>query len=248
MGASSSLLLLQPPSSIRAVNLIVASSPARLQEDVAVDFGQTKKGTISAPGQEGCLLGSTQYVFNIEEEDCEPVFFGLSIFLINLNNQEIKLYARIGQKVAIEEGKVIADYYSDPISNGKSLLINAANRPPLQPGKYYFAVSNCGSEAADYELIFSGSFIDYFSPFALITRVEIKEDELLMYGCYPKKGAKLFLNRERKGSIRHDERRPHGLVISKKADKIAPGKTVKLHLKFRNGIISNEFKFTRPIN
>ncbi len=233
-------LLFQPPSGVRAVSL------APLQDEETISFGHVRRGTIPAAAPGDCVLGSTQYVFDVEEGDCEPVGFGLSLSLFNLNDQEMKLYARLGQRVAIEDGKVLAEIFSAPSSNAEILQIDFGTSPPLKAGRYYFAVSNCGSEAADYQLNFGGSIIDFFSPFALITRVEINGDDLLLYGCFPKKPAKLFMDGDLKGNITHDELRPRGIVISGKADKIDPGETVNLQLKFRNGIRSNKFRFTRP--
>jgi hypothetical protein len=70
---------------------------------------------------------------------------------------------------------------------------------------------------------------------------------LLIYGCFPKKGATLFINGERQKHLLPDEERPRGLAVAQKAGaRIAPGQTVTIEFRYPDGTQSNTFLFTRP--
>src|SRR5688572_10240761 len=163
------------------------------EEETLPIANNPRSGTLPAPPAGGCLLSPVQYEFSVREGECEPVELHYAPLL--RANQNVKLYVRFGQRVALENDAIIADFAA---SSGEALQrsvpIGAISNPPLRAGKYFIAISNCGPGAADFTLTLIHGLVDYFTPIRIITRAEIEGRQLLVYGCFPKKGAKLLLN------------------------------------------------------
>jgi hypothetical protein len=218
------------------------------EETLPIDTDSFRSGTIPAPSSGSCLLSRVQFEFSVPEGDCEPV----EIFLMpSLRaNQNVKLYVRFGQRVAIENDNVIADFAADSgEALERRLQLFAASNPPLRAGNYFIAISNCGSDTANFTLHLVEGILDYFMPIRIITRAEIDEKKLLVYGCFSKKGATLLLNGVPQKHTLHDADRPRGLVIGRKVSVlIAPRQTVTIQLQFADGTLSNQLLYTRPLD
>jgi hypothetical protein len=100
-----------------------------------------------APGE--CLLGDTQYM----------IYFpgGARTLVIELRgNQDVDVYVRRGSPIALEAGKLLADFKSDSPQNNERLSVPSANYSQLlEAGTYFIAITNCGPGAADYTVIWS---------------------------------------------------------------------------------------------
>jgi len=106
--------------------------------------GTPQTGSIGAPVQVGGgVLGSTQYTILVPN--------GATQLKVDLTgNQDVDLYVRFGQRVAISNGRVAADFTSETDSNFESVTITPANSPALQAGTYFIAVGNFGPGAANF--------------------------------------------------------------------------------------------------
>lgn len=150
--------------------------------------------------------------------------------------------------MAVENGVLIADFAAD---SGEALertvQLFAFSNPALRGGEYFIAISNCGPQAASFTLTLVRGMVDFLAPIRVITRAEVDGKRLLVYGCFPKKGATLLLNGLPQKHTLRDEERRRGLVIARKAGAaIAPLQTVTIQLQFPGGILSNQLLYTRP--
>ncbi len=239
-------LLLLPQTSFSKLELKTELMQGAQDETLPLEFGHPQSGTLPAPTSEGCLLNPVQYKFSVPEGECEPVD---SLFTPLLRaDQNVKLYVRFGQRVSVENGRIVADYVADSgAATDRQIAVGPTSNPALRSGDYYVAISNCGQTPAAFTLSLIRGFVDYFGPLRVITRAEVIEKELLVYGCFPKKDAKLLLNGVKQKHTIHDEERRKGLVIAKKAGAlIALGQTVTIQLLFPDGTRTNLLTFIRP--
>jgi hypothetical protein len=217
------------------------------EETLPITNGNPQSGSIPAPAAGSCSLSPVQFEFSVPEDECEPI--ELAFVPLLRANQNVRLYVRFGQRVTIENGIVIADFAAD---SGEAIerrvSLHALTNPALRGGNYFIAISNCGPDAANFTLSLITGIVDFFTPIRIITRAEIDGKRLLVYGCFPKKGATLVLNGVRQKHTLHDEERRRGVVIAKKAGAlIAPQQSVTLQLQFSDGTVSNTLLYTRPI-
>ncbi|MGH8247729.1 MAG: IPT/TIG domain-containing protein, partial [Gammaproteobacteria bacterium] len=70
---------------------------------------------------------------------------------IELNgNQDVDLYARFGQPIAIAAGKFQADFISETTTGNETITVSPASSPSLRAGTYYIGISNFGPGAANF--------------------------------------------------------------------------------------------------
>jgi uncharacterized delta-60 repeat protein len=82
-----------------------------------------------------------------------------------------------------------------------------------------------------------------------ITGVERSGKKLFVYGKNFDNGAELLMNGEKQKKTFNDELNPTTMLTAKKTGKkIAPGQTVMLQVRNRDGRLSNEFSYTRPLD
>lgn len=135
---------------VRALDLFGYQPPQALsgpaQSIVPLTSGTPFNGTIEGSGGvNSCVLGPTQYTINVPS--------GATQLQINLNgNQDVDLFARFGQAVAISNGQAVADYRATTTSNNETITITGNSSPPLQSGTYFIAVSNCSLNFANFTL------------------------------------------------------------------------------------------------
>lgn len=130
-------VLNQPP--IQAQATLSAIEP--------INSGETVEGSIPASTiANDCLLGATQYKIEIVASD-RKALIGL------IGNQNTDLYVRRGIPVAIEDGKILADFKSVFLGLTDHINLPSFGGAPIQPGTYFIAITNCAQVAANYKLI-----------------------------------------------------------------------------------------------
>jgi len=110
--------------------------------DTAALTPETSFGEIPAAPPGSCSLGRTQYKITTPDPGpCGGIFFRFDA----RSNQLINLYVRRDQRVAIEDGQIIADRATT--LPGRSQAIGL---PSSSGGTFYIAIGNCSTATADY--------------------------------------------------------------------------------------------------
>ena len=119
-----------------------------------LNAGDVAAGSILAPSADpkapsDCLLGDTQYMINFPG--------GARKLVIDLKgSQDVDLYVRRGAAIALNQGKLLADYISHSPLETERLSVPSANYSRLlEAGTYFIAITNCGPGAADYTVSWS---------------------------------------------------------------------------------------------
>lgn len=114
-------------------------------DTVALTSGVAKTGgPIPAPQQSGGgTLGATQYLIQVPNEATQ--------LNVNLNgNQDVDLFVRFNNRIAIQNGSIVADFRSDSPAGNESVIISNGSSPALQAGVYYIGIVNFGPGAANF--------------------------------------------------------------------------------------------------
>lgn len=144
------------------------NTQGNLQLIELLESGKEVKGSIPAStADNGCALGGKQYKIEIVSGDKR-----LRVVLGGSSN--VDLYIRRNAPVAIEDGKIVADFKSTSPRETEGIGIPSFGEAPIQPGSYFIAISNCTTAAVDYMLIaaISDPFdVDIFdlSPVSVLT-------------------------------------------------------------------------------
>ena len=104
-------------------------TPLLDSDTVALTSGVSRSGSVPAPERNQGLLSSTQYTIQVPSNATQ-----LRITLSG--NQDVDLFARFGQRVAIENGSPIADHRSTSTSSSESITINNSSSPSLKLKTY----------------------------------------------------------------------------------------------------------------
>lgn len=115
-------------------------------DTVILISGTAQTGSIAAPTLSGVgVLDTTQFTILVPN--------GATQLKVDLTgNQDVDLYVRFGQRIAIANGGVVADATSETAANFESVTITPASSPALQAGTYFIAVSNFGLSTANFTL------------------------------------------------------------------------------------------------
>lgn len=114
-------------------------------QTIALTSGVAVNGMISAPNPGTCLLGATQYTIEVP--------FNAAQLKIDLaGNQDVDLFVRRSQRVAVQNGQAVADHIAVSSSTNESITILLTSSPPLQSGVYFIAIGNCSTLAANFTL------------------------------------------------------------------------------------------------
>jgi hypothetical protein len=139
--------------------------------------GVAQPGSIPAPSAGSAVLGATQYAVQVPN--------GASQLTIDLNgNQDVDLYIRFGQRIAIGSSGPVADHISDSPTGIESSTITPSSSPALRGGTYYVAVANYGPGAASFNVeatITSGAGGNT-SPVINSLQAELEGDDLTLTG------------------------------------------------------------------
>lgn len=193
-------------------------------------------GTIAAASLNACALLDEQYTLEVYKQDaCGTTFHEIMVD----TTPDVKLYVRYGQRVAVEDAQIIADYKDESSSPFKKVTLE----PPYPGGTYYIALTNCAQTPESFEIYFGVAVVDYFGPF--IKGVSLKGKKLKVTGCYFDIDAVIVVN-----GIEHPTVYSHNgdmpTLISKKAGKkISRGETVFIQVKNGSGLMSQVYTFTR---
>lgn len=231
---------LESPKSIRN-NAVTADD-----DTVPLIPNISQQGSVIASSGGDCALSPLQYTFFVPGEGtCRLPFLGAGIKVTG--DQNLKLYIRYGQKVEVEDDRIVADYVSETVSHDEGIDVFAWSKLPLQGGNYFVAVSDCGPENLNYDIYGFFYEIDLAGP--VIFRAEVVGETLLVYGSYLDSGVELLLvNGEKQKHVARDEREPGCILVANKTGKrILPGETVTLRARFPSGVVTPKFKFTRPL-
>ncbi|HQR36614.1 MAG TPA: NF038122 family metalloprotease [Blastocatellia bacterium] len=118
---------------------------------VAMSSGVPQTGSIPASQQSGGgILGEPQYSIQASS--------GASQLKVNLSgNQDVDLYIRLGNRIGIQNGALIADFKSESETGNETITITSASSPALQAGVYYIGIVNWGSGTASFSVTASVS-------------------------------------------------------------------------------------------
>jgi hypothetical protein len=108
--------------------------------------GGSRIGSIPAATMNNCFLDQTQY--KIDKARLPDDLFYFPVILLRAR-QNVDLYVRYGERVTVEDGKIIADY-----SSKSSTGIERFDLFAVKDGTYFVAVSNCSESAANYYLTY----------------------------------------------------------------------------------------------
>ncbi|MBS1791411.1 MAG: NF038122 family metalloprotease [Acidobacteria bacterium] len=113
---------------------------------VALTSGVPQTGSVAASQQPGGgILGEPQYSIQIPSS--------ASQLKVNLSgNQDVDLYVRFGNRIAIQNGALVADFRSESETGNESITITPGSSPALQTGTYYIGVVNWGSGTASFSV------------------------------------------------------------------------------------------------
>jgi len=113
--------------------------------DVALTSGVPQTGSLPAPSTpNSCAVQlSPQYFI--------PVSSGATQLRITLSgNQDVDLFARVGQRITLDGGRLTSDYKSDSLAGNEEINVTPSSSPPLRAANYYIVVANCGPGAAGF--------------------------------------------------------------------------------------------------
>src|SRR5260221_11426794 len=103
-----------------------------------------------AAGTDTCALGRTQYTVSVADS---MYFDSGSGWLVSLRgDQNLNLYVRNRQRVAVEAGKVVADFVSKPPTGDGTFSVFSTVSPTPGVRTFYVAVENCNPNSANYSL------------------------------------------------------------------------------------------------
>lgn len=124
----------------------VASQMPETTIDLPTEGSQS--GVIEAPqsAPDG-ILAPTQFRLRVPEGVTE-----VAIALQASGTQDLDLYVRLGQRVALDGGRPVADYSAEYPQGNESLVISSTSFPALQPGEYFIAVANFGPDVAGFTI------------------------------------------------------------------------------------------------
>jgi hypothetical protein len=139
-----------------------------------------------------CALGRTQYTISVADlQYCGSA----SGWLVALHgDQNLNLYVRNGQRVAVEDGQVVADFVSKPPSGNGLFSVFGSVSPTPMTRTYFIAVENCNPNAANYSLTFRSQIPDLPAP--TINRVFLDKKNLHVLGYFLDPGSTVLFDGE----------------------------------------------------
>jgi hypothetical protein len=199
--------------------------------------GGSMEGILPAPPPGSCVLGEAQQTIEVgAQRPCDTTFTEIAVSA----TPGVKLYVRYGQPVAMEAGKVIADYKAELSEPFKLIVLE----PPHPGGTYYVALTNCGPGEARYSLRFSAFVVDYFGP--VIKSASVRGKKLLVSGCQFSEDSVILLDGEELATQQLAEQEMPTLLNRKAAKKAARKESVSLEVRDSFGRVSPPFTFIHP--
>ncbi|HJQ22383.1 MAG TPA: hypothetical protein VKA60_00615 [Blastocatellia bacterium] len=113
--------------------------------------GETSFGEILAAAPGSCSLGQTQY--RVTTPPTSPCVGGTLFNVFAQSNQNINLYIRRDQRVAVEDGRIVADMTTTAPRGSQFISLPSG-------GTFFIAVGNCSTATADYVISLNQAIID----------------------------------------------------------------------------------------
>jgi hypothetical protein len=196
-------------------------------------------GTAPIPQSNICSLAETQLTLFVPGPS--PCGAGISRSVAVNADQEIRLFIRRGQRVAVENGEIAADFASGPASMAASVSLSNFGSPPLPAGRYFIAIANCGTFIANYAFTPGPTEIaGVFVP--VITSAGFESKDLLIFGRQFQSDAFVLIDGERQQTEFLD---PSRLLVRRARKKIDRGQTVLLIVSMPSGCSSTPFALRR---
>ena len=108
----------------------------------------SQSGLVEAPrSPPDGILAPTQFRLRVPEGVTE-----IAIALQASGTQDLDLYVRLGQRVALDGGRPVADYSAEYPQGNESLMISSTSFPALQTGEYFIAVANFGPDVGAFTI------------------------------------------------------------------------------------------------
>ncbi len=199
--------------------------------------GTALNGTIGGAPAGSCALGNTQYTIEVPATATQLVI-ALS------GNQDVDLFVRFNQAVAISGGQPVADHTSTSLSGNETITITPSSTPPLRQGCYFIAIGNCATVTANFTLT-ATVLLGPAPTEPMIRKAEISGKHVIISGVNFDAGAVIVMNGVDRKTLR-DSTNPGILTGKKLGKKIGRGETVILQVRNSTGVISPPFSFTRP--
>jgi hypothetical protein len=134
--------ILEPRPALPFTSLGMTASAAAPEDIVSLPFDTPVSGSVPPRQAEVCSLGPTQYAIHYPG--------GATRVKIEISSpSSLTLHARFKQRVAIENGHIIADFLA---GSGKPFYFPVTGPHLFEAGTYFLALANCGSEPADYTI------------------------------------------------------------------------------------------------
>jgi hypothetical protein len=165
-----------------------------------------------------------------------------------LGDRDLTLYVRYGQRVAIEDGKVVADYVSTPPTGNGQYSVTGSVFPTPRVRTYFIAVENCNPEATNYALRFSSHIPDLPPP--RITSVFLDKKDLHVRGTFLEPSSIVLFDGEPqktkyRGQLPGNPFVEDLLVVKGARSRLRRGQSVTISVKL-SGCIVYPVQYTRP--
>ncbi|MEN3333203.1 MAG: hypothetical protein V7641_2568 [Blastocatellia bacterium] len=171
--------------------------------DTAAVTPETSFGAIPAAMPGLCSLGRTQY--RVTTPGVGPCGSGIITFVGAFSNQNINLYIRRDQRVAVEDGRIVADLATPSPMSSQAIILSSG-------GTYFIAVGNCSAETANYTVALNIAVVDPdFGPLVngcRLTRNPSGAYVLTVFGAAIKAGATVTVGGVRPKKIQFIELEP----------------------------------------
>jgi len=206
-------------------------------------------GSIPMTEPAHCSLSRTQYTVSISDSGYCDTPSGWTVSL--RGDRSLNLYARLGQRVAVEDGKVVADFASKtPEGNGS---FSVGNSTPAAAGvrTYFIAVESCNPNAANYALTFKPVIGDRPGP--SVNSVFLENKNLIVMGYFLGSSSTVLIdgNPQRTkyaGSVPGRFFDEDVLIVKKARRNIDQGQSITINVKTDSGCTTYPFGYVRPTN
>jgi hypothetical protein len=120
----------------------MTASAAAPEDIVSLPFDTPVSGSVPPRQAEVCSLGPTQYAIHYPGG-------ATRVKIEIISPSSLTLYLRFEQRVAIENGHIIADFLA---GSERPFYFPLPGPHLFEAGTYFLALANCGSEPADYTI------------------------------------------------------------------------------------------------
>ena len=204
-------------------------------------------GSIPIREPNNCMLAQTQYKISLSDSAFCDLGSGWVVSL--LSDQPLNLYARLGQRVAFENGEVVADLASKPPNGNGVFSAFSTVSSSASVRTFFVAVENCNSNAANYSLTLRSIIPDIPPP--SITGASIEGKNLRVTGPFLSRSSTVLFNgipqTTKYGGQQQGRFFTEDILIVKKGrKKIKPGESVMISVDTNSGCTTRPFQFVRP--